>query len=537
MDTSTKGVGLDWLTDQTDRLIPAFQLPQHLDVYDIRTASHEVQLSVATLVGLINRPQPRIYLLGRDDDAFWLKEAFDSIPQTISSLANDAILKALLATYRSKLQGLIIYDPDFSDSINIATMLAGQQDAMIVSPEQAGELRQPPYELPLLADLRRYRWKSRIQAYRWAQQYLLKNANPRLIAGMNPDIAVAIRPFLVATRTFIYWLDPRNFLPNPWAGWMSELGLMRSILNALPPQVAHLGWFINEGTGVTLASKAAKLVFATDYMSNLEVWTSVQSSFPVAKPTLEEQRSESPAAKVYLSFTLSEGDNLQYIQERMLHLWRDPARGSLPIGWAISPALVEAAPGMAAYYAQTATAHDEFVAGPSGAGYMFPSRWPLTELPAFLQRTGQWMQRMNLTLLEVLDSNFLQSFSLTLRGLLKGSGMALIEQDLQRRFVQGLLPFGVRGLLSGAGQDRSSWSIISGVPVYQNTGIVSSVSEAIAAIKKAVEGKPRPYFLNVYVLAWTMTPSALQQVVQQLGDEYEVVSPGTLLAMLTEPSQ
>lgn len=40
---------------------------------------------------------------------------------------------------------------------------------------------------------------------------------------------------------------------------------------------------------------------------------------------------------------MSDGDNLQYDQIRLLHLWRDPARESVPIGWTISPALIEAA--------------------------------------------------------------------------------------------------------------------------------------------------------------------------------------------------
>jgi hypothetical protein len=34
-------------------------------------------------------------------------------------------------------------------------------------------------------------------------------------------------------------------------------------------------------------------------------------------------------------------------------------------------------------------------------------------------------------------------------------------------------------------------------------------------------------------MVWTMTPSDLKQVVQQLGNEYEVVKPATLLAMIT----
>jgi putative glycoside hydrolase with GxGYxYP motif len=39
-------------------------------------------------------------------------------------------------------------------------------------------------------------------------------------------------------------------------------------------------------------------------------------------------------------------------------------------------------------------------------------------------------------------------------------------------------------------------------------------------------------FLNVYIFAWKMTPSDLKQVVQQLGSEYEIVTPGRLLEMI-----
>ncbi|GAC1303886.1 MAG: GxGYxYP family putative glycoside hydrolase [Ktedonobacteraceae bacterium] len=546
MNNDNKEIDIDW---SGERVLPAFQAPRQLKIYDMRTASHHVRLTVATLVGLINRPQPQVYLLDRDNDTFWLKEVLSFIPQEFSNLANEAILADLLSMYRHQLQGFIIYDPALIDSINIATMLAAQQDGIIVSPVQAQALRQPPYELPMLADLRTYKWNNRVRAYRWAQQHLLSNTTPRLIAGLNPQTSLGIRPFLVATRTFIYWLDSRNFLPNPAAGWISERALMRQILRSYPVGAAHLGWFVNEGTGVMLTSLAAKPVFASDFISNLEVWTSSlqvkrRGRFiaPIADLSAtilagEPTKKQSISPKIYLSFTLSEGDNLQYIQEFLIKLWRDPARGSVPIGWTISPALVEAAPAMAAYYTNTATPNDELIAAPSGAGYIFPSFWPAAQLPQFLQRTGELMQRMHLTILEVLDVNIFQNPNLALRALIKGSGLAFINKNLQRRFVQGLSPFGVRGILSGAGQCNSSWNIISGMPIYQNAGIVESVSEAVSAIKRATPpDRQRPYFLNVYILAWRMTPSDLKQAALQLGDEYEVVTPGRLLAMLAEAS-
>jgi hypothetical protein len=46
--------------------------------------------------------------------------------------------------------------------------------------------------------------------------------------------------------------------------------------------------------------------------------------------------------------------------------------------------------------------------------------------------------------------------------------------------------------------------------------------------------KQRPLFLNVYVLTWTMSSSDIKQVIQQLGSEYEVVKPGTLLKMIAQ---
>ena len=51
-----------------------------------------------------------------------------------------------------------------------------------------------------------------------------------------------------------------------------------------------------------------------------------------------------------------------------------PGAGSVPLGWTISPVLQEAAPTLAAYYARTASPNDALIAGPSGAGYILPSK-------------------------------------------------------------------------------------------------------------------------------------------------------------------
>jgi GxGYxYP putative glycoside hydrolase C-terminal domain/GxGYxY sequence motif in domain of unknown function N-terminal len=560
MDSRTEVANTGWTTG---RLLPVLQTPEQLDVYDIRSASYDIQLSVTTMTGLINRQQPRVYLLANEDGAFWLEEVFRHVPHNTSPVGGDDILKLLLDSYRTYTQGLIIYDPNCIDSINVATTLAGLRDSIVVSPALAETLQGQPYQLPVVADLRIYQWKNRVQAYRWAERSLLKEASPYLVAGLNPRIAGALRSYLVATRTFVYWLNACKFLPNILDGeWISERCLMQRILKDFPLGTIHLGWFADEGQGVRLTSKAAIPMLASDYLFNLEVWTSMQNVEGIEQPTTPRSdasadlggsvadepslagRSDlagaSPATtfptvsaggplerpaggpKAYLSFTISDGDNLQYDHNRMSHLWQDSARGTIPIGWTISPALVQAAPALAAYYLRTATPNDELVAGPSGVGYILPSRWPAKQLPAFLQLTGELMRAMNLRVIEVLDASLWPS-------------MAFFNQRLQQIYVEALAPFGIRGVLSGAGMRGSSWRIVSGVPVLQNLGLAGSVDKTVGLIRNAMQqttSQAPAQFLNVYILAWSMTPSDLKQVIQQLGDGYEVVTPGRLLQMI-----
>jgi hypothetical protein len=273
-------------------------------------------------------------------------------------------------------------------------------------------------------------------------------------------------------------------------------------------------------------------VLASDFFNNLEVWTALQS------PAVSSHVPPLPAPpeasnKIYLSFTVSDGDNLQYMQHRMLRLWLDRARGSLPIGWTFSPVLWQIAPAMGEYYLRTATAHDELIAGPCGAGYMFPSRWPRVHLASFLQQTGQLMQSLNMTTLEVLDADFWQRSGLLLASKISLSGMTFTNQAKQRDFVQALKPYGLSSILSGSANLLPRSKQVDAVPLYHNLGVAGSVSLAVKMIKAAALLNPRrPLFLNLYVLAWSMTPTALLQIVQQLGNDYEIVLPGTLLAML-----
>lgn len=532
MSNRIEVAGLNWPATRT---LPAFQTPQHLTVYDMRGASPAVQLSASTAAGLINRPMPRVYLISCDEDEFWLNTLLGSVPKETSPSTGDGVLDGLLIPFRSVFQGMIIYDPNVPDTINVATTLAGQRNGIVVNLAQAQDLQQA-YTMRTLVDLRSYQWSNGTQAYAWAIQNLLPTSALRVVGGLNSNIATGVRSFLVATGAFVYWLDSRHFWPNIPNSMQSDRDMMQQIFKAFGPEAVHMGWFIDESSGVTLTSDAAIPVLASDFLTNLEVWTAIQPNptsikqvqHPQAVPTVDTN-------KVYISFTVSDGDNLQYMQRKMLRLWRDPGHdGSFPLGWTISPILEQAAPSLLSHYFQTAKPNDEFVAAPSGAGYMFPSRWPAPQLPDFLQRTGQAMQNLGLTSLEILDVDFLQATGIPIIANLRQSGMVFEDANLQQRFVQALVPHGVQAIFSGAGVKTTGWNIYDNTPVIQNVGLADSVGKTLDLVRNAVSAAKHPVFLNVYIMAWSMTPTTIKQVIQQLGNQYEVVTPGTLTKLVRQ---
>src|SRR5579859_378835 len=126
--------GINW---PADRYLPAFQAPQQLTIYDLRGASQDILLSSTTMAGLINRPQPKVYLISSDEEVFWVNQSLGQVARETAGATGDAVLEALLISFRDAIKGMIIYDPGLIDSINVATTMAGQRGGIVVSPALA----------------------------------------------------------------------------------------------------------------------------------------------------------------------------------------------------------------------------------------------------------------------------------------------------------------------------------------------------------------------------------------------------------------
>ena len=295
---------------------------------------------------------------------------------------------ALAEKYKNEIKGLIIYDEDVVDTVNLATTLAGFHDGIAVSPALAESFTAAPYNFPVLEDLRKLGLKNRLEVYTYALKNIWPKCSHRLVIGLDPASKGHrgyLRDLAAAGRFLTMWLDPRV---------EEEAELIKKFFTSTTPAESYYaGWWPEEGAGVKIGSEHGIPTVPADFFENYTVYSGMSDVLNTptipAKPKLEN--------KFYVAFMVSDGDNIQYCEHAMKDypvLWPHEERGQFPISWTASPVLIDAAPQMLNYYYRTSTDNDLLISGPSGAGYTDPQRWTNPEeLAAYCRRSNDYFSR------------------------------------------------------------------------------------------------------------------------------------------------
>jgi hypothetical protein len=165
------------------RLLPAFARPEHLHYGDVSKLSGGDQTLLTTLQGVVNRSRPELYFLFAEGgpqgvDARWLRDT--QLPTTLYA---DPL--ELVAKYRHRVRGAIVHDPAVPDSLNVATTLAGLENAVVADAEQA-----KAHGLRIVQDLRGKFDADRVKTYRWQLENLFPRCTHQLLAGLPPTMVV-----------------------------------------------------------------------------------------------------------------------------------------------------------------------------------------------------------------------------------------------------------------------------------------------------------------------------------------------------------
>jgi hypothetical protein len=343
-------------------------------------------LLFTSLKGIVNKKQPRIYSYTDNVRGSTGTSWLDALGQKYTEVKDNW---ELLDKYRSEIKGLIVYDDQQPDTINLATTIAGLKDGLVVPPSLLDKLTGEPYKLPVLEDLRG-KFQSKLQVYSYLHDQYWQQTTHKAIIGLDPSLQSYLRDYAMGIDAAVVWLNPAN---------ADEDALLDTFLKDMPYGTGlYLGWWPDEGMGVKKTSDYGLATVASDYSSNLSVFSG--TSRTIEKPPAPEK----PALenKVYVSFILSDGDNLQYMEHFFKKVWDSPDRGKVPLGWTVSPLMVDTMPGILNYLYQSATPNDAFLSGPSGVGYTYPNFWENEEgLDRFIQRTDDYMKQSGLNVLTV----------------------------------------------------------------------------------------------------------------------------------------
>ena len=149
------------------QLWPTFSEPSAIVNIGLTGQAGDDFMAITTFQGAYNQLQlsTRLYVNTPADASYWLAHAVPS-GITVTNLSYtssdpDGMLKALLSTYGSSIKGYYICDPyNAPESCNMATTLAGINDAMVVSADNLAIMQSATYNpsVPLMAngDLRTY---------------------------------------------------------------------------------------------------------------------------------------------------------------------------------------------------------------------------------------------------------------------------------------------------------------------------------------------------------------------------------------------
>ena len=527
--TTTSVLPRHVLLPQVKRTYPTFQpkMPppaRHLYVANISALPPDQKRLLVTLQGIVNRTRPRIYLIWRPDDRFWLRQMRKQ-GQTGTPIRVKQPL-SLVRIFRGDIRGAVIPDPKVYISPDIAVDIAAVDDLVVATPALARQLN-----VPVKVDLRG-RFKNDVEALRYLRTRLAPRMNPFLFLCLDPELlADGAEDQIIAARGMTFWVTGPKEQQKPGADMAGEKQQIEKLFAATPLNGVVRGFWWNgdgvglgEGEGVKLASEFGKVTVVSNHVHNLSVFSGVRLA------ALRQKFAPPPKldrSKVYLSLTVSDGDNLNTWQNFFWRWFKSPYHGKFAVGWAMGPTLLDVAPTLAAWYYQHAGPKDEFIGGVSGIGYIYPSVWadrldhPHTALRRFYRWTGDYLRRMDMHTFRTH-----QAFTADNQDAMRDIAQAAAALPQVRFFMPDY------GYADERGYHRITYSLPSGQAVFRAaTSWTLDKPEEIPYLVKQIRahvGATRPAFLNVFILNWAMGMHRLYLLLKALGPDYVDVTPSQL---------
>ena len=305
-------------------------------------------------------------------------------------------------------------------------------------------------------------------------------------------------------------------------------GLSRRIfLGGLKPDALLLGWPHAEELDFTAENSEHNVsLVAANFCFNLALLSAFRDPgrWPLAQAAPIPPPAETNVH--YATFVFTDGDNVQWFHNAFLdhpQWWASPHRGTVPLGWGLSPPLRDLSPTIVEQlYADAAVAHpptDVFVAM-SPVGYCYPSLMSAGTRATNAVRLARYMRDLDLHLLVLLDK----------AGFEKPGTYA---PYLQQAGIDGIFYWDVAGDYAkyrGAVRWENRKPIISAFTTLWGAQGPPQVATALNR-RPRDPGLAEGYSL-VAVHAWTHSVESVRQCLQLLQPQVRVVTPDVFVSLI-----
>jgi GxGYxYP putative glycoside hydrolase C-terminal domain/GxGYxY sequence motif in domain of unknown function N-terminal len=483
----------------------------------IRTAdmNRQEMTMIATLQGLIAQKtvkgegkkhgKPQIYIdNGNNSYPVWLDKMRDDYRISYTYVKDPW---ELLEMYIEDIDGFITFK-DQEDSINVATSLAGIRNAIAID-----ETLVEKAKLFGLSEQMDVRGKNEA----WLKENYWDEFNHDIAIEQQEHFNYQMRDYAVMTKSMIFYDGNTAF--------------RESVVNSLNTDSVILGWgdaSKGEDIFISQSSKAGVYTLPADWASNLSVLSGVHHYRLKQKAKMTVPKAD--PNKHYVTFMMTDGDNVQWTLGDYKYgtkWFGSEQRGNFHMGWGLPPALIDLAPTVMKWYYDNASDSqykDQFVVGPSGGGYMYPSQYPEEALDRHVTKLNNMMGRADLHLAQIIDFN---SFDNT----------ALWDKYTAQENIHGLFYFEYSRYSKHNGAIR--WSngkpVISaremlweGLAGCDNQSVINHINAA-AKNPKSPDG-----YSVVLVHPWSKSLDDVKDVIDHLSADVEVVPPEVFVKLVTK---
>ncbi|MEV0289438.1 MULTISPECIES: GxGYxYP domain-containing protein [unclassified Kribbella] len=359
---------------------PKGQRPRLLNVLDESALSLPERTLATTLQGLLaRRGSETLYLnipsLGYQ---FWLD---DLVSRYGVEVRPGDLWKTVT---RSRIGGYVLFRTG-TPSVNVATTLAGLTGAVAI--EESLEALAIQNGLRKVLDLRD-------KDDRWVLDNYWSRLRHDVAIEQRADIAERLRDYVTMAGTLAFFDGNSDFRAE--------------VVGALDDDATVIGWgdaAQGEDKFIGPNSDAGAKAIPADHARNLSVLSGIREDRLSQGGGGGGRVPEPDPNAHYVTFLITDGDNIQWMLGDFptdKRWFGSPLRGQVDLGWGISPSLIDLAPSvMRWYYDQSAK--DRWVVGPSGGGYMYPSRYPTAALTKHTATLAKSMERADLSAVQIID--------------------------------------------------------------------------------------------------------------------------------------